>query len=111
MAPLVSQIFSRVSYFNPFNRALSRDFFRSAMDLWMTPVLAALSKAELTARSEVTASVFFPAVISMRYFFSNWCRLDLTLRLCRRLRALLLIRRSADFVFGIKFYINSSAPN
>jgi hypothetical protein len=40
------------------------------------------------------------------------CRRDLMLRLCNFLRALLRIRRSADFVFGINQYlVNYSEPD
>lgn len=59
-------------YFAVFNRALRRDFLRLASDLWMTPLLAALSKAELTARKEAAASSFFPEASKATYFFSNW---------------------------------------
>ncbi len=54
-----------------FRRAERRDFLREAIDLWMTPDFAALSKAELTARNEAVASSFFPEASRATYFFSN----------------------------------------
>jgi len=59
------------NYFKVFRRALRRDFLREAMDLWMTPFFAALSKAEVTARSEALASSFLPVASMATYFFSN----------------------------------------
>ena len=83
------------------SRKLRRDFLRSAVALCTVPVLAALSKAELTACNARIASAFLPALIRTRYFFSSeWSR-DLRLRLWACLRALLRERRAADFVFGI----------
>ena len=59
------------NYFNVLRRVLRRDFLRDAMDLWMTPDFAALSKAELTAFKVALASSFFPAARRATYFFSN----------------------------------------
>src|SRR5262245_48047218 len=83
---------------------LKRDFLRSAVALWTTPVLAALSNAELMARNASTASVFLPALSRVRYFRSREWRRDLMPRLWAFLRALLRMRRSADLVFGIKAF-------
>src|SRR6185503_20382408 len=57
------------SYFTALRRALRRDFLRDAIDLWITPVFAALSKAELTAFNVAAASSFLPDVSSATYFF------------------------------------------
>jgi hypothetical protein len=98
------------AYLRPFRRILRRDFLRSAVALCSTPALAALSKAEVTARSAVAASAFLLALMSVRYFLSSECRRDLMLRLWAFLRALFRMRRSADFVFGIiGFVLNSAA--
>jgi len=59
------------TYLTVLSRALRRDFLRDAIDLWITPDFAALSKAELTARNVALASSFFPAASSATYFFSN----------------------------------------
>jgi hypothetical protein len=67
----------------------------------MTPDLTALSKAEWTPGNALAASSFFPPVMSERKFFSRPRNFEVMLRLCKFLRALLRIRRSADFVFGI----------
>ena len=91
----------RPRYFIAANRTLKRDFFRSAVALWTTPALAALSKAEVIARNASVASLFLPAVTRARNFFSSECNRDLRRRLCACLRALLRMRRSADLVFGI----------
>jgi hypothetical protein len=97
-----------MDYLSALRRALRRDFFRSAVALWSAPVFAARSKAELTAGSMVRASCFLPARIRERYFLSIERRYDLTMRLWLRLRALLRMRRSADFVFGIALLAASS---
>ena len=83
------------------NRSASRDFFRFAVPRCKTPVFAALSKAELTLGRAFAASSFLPAASNSTYLRSKLCRRDLILRLWAFLRALLRIRRSADFVFGI----------
>ena len=82
-------------------RRLRRDFLRLAMGRLMTPVFAALSKAEVSRRKAEAASSFFPAASSSAKFLSKLCRRVLTLRFCSCLRALLRMRRPADFVFGI----------
>jgi hypothetical protein len=71
----------------------------------ITPDFAALSRAELTLRSEVAASSGFPPAKSAQYRFSNVFKRDFTLWLCCCLRALLRMRRSADLVFGISDYL------
>jgi len=63
--------------------------------------LAALSKAETNVFKAVLASAFFPAVAKVAKLFSRVCKRDLVLVFWVRLRALLRMRRSADFVFGI----------
>src|SRR5438445_10425098 len=85
----------------PASRTASRDFLRLALFACSTPLLAALSKAAVTARNAVDASSFFPAVTSERYVFSSVLRREWALWLRRCLRALLRMRRSADSVFGI----------
>src|SRR5947207_13054463 len=52
-------------------RSASRDFLRLALLVCNTPVLAALSKAAVTARKAAEASSFFPAVTSVRNFRSE----------------------------------------
>ena len=99
-------------YFACASRNASRDFLRSAVARWTTPDFAALSNADVRFWSAFEASCFFPAPISCRYARSRVCRRDLMLRLCNFLRALLRIRRSADFVFGInQFLVNCSEPD
>src|SRR5262245_571852 len=83
------------------NRSASRDFFRFAVPRCKTPVFAALSKAELTFGKALAASSFLPAASNSTYLRSKLCRRDLILRLWAFLLALLRMRRSADFVFGI----------
>src|SRR5262245_8048031 len=77
------------------------------MALCTTPALAALSKAEVIARRASEASFFLPEVTRIRYFLSRECSRDLMRRLCACLRALLRMRRSADLVFGIKYFLDS----
>ena len=83
-----------------------RDFFRFALARVITLDLTALSSAEITLDSEVAASAFFPAAKDSRSPFSDLRRREMMERLCRCLRALLRMRRSADFVFGIVSFLN-----
>lgn len=84
-----------------------RDFFRFAVARARTPDLTALSKAEWTPDKALEASSFLPPVTSVRNSFSNRRNFDFTARLCKCLRSLLRIRRSADFVFGIIIFVLS----
>ena len=71
-----------------FNRAESRDFLREALLRWITWVLAALSRAELSRRYSALASVAFLSATAARNFFSSVCNLDLIDLLCASRRML-----------------------
>jgi hypothetical protein len=91
----------RLVYVNARRRRDNRDFFRLALHRWTAPAFAALSKAEFNVPSSVFASSFLPASTKSRYLRSNVFKADFALRLREFFRALLRMRRSADFVFGI----------
>jgi hypothetical protein len=89
-------------YFRWAKRSAKRDFFRLAVARWTAPDLAALSKAEEMIWSDLAASSFLPVPTRSRNTFSRVCRRDLVLWLRCCFRALLRMRRSADFVLGIR---------
>ena len=66
-------------HFMEASRSASRDFLRLALFGCNTPLLAALSKAAVTARHAAMVSSFFAPVSSVRNFFSNVLRRDLML--------------------------------
>ena len=88
-------------YFMLASRMARRDFLRLALVLGTTPPLAALSYTELTSRRAFAATSLLPATTAARNFFSEVFTRVLTVMFLACLRALLRIRRSADFLLGI----------
>jgi hypothetical protein len=95
------KLLRKSGYFTAASLVLKRDFFRLAVAKWITPVLAALSYPDIAARKAVAASSRLPAFTVSKKFFSSVFKRDFTDLFCVCFRALLRIRFSADFVFGI----------
>ena len=79
----------------------SLDFFLEEVFLWMTPVLAALSMADMAAFTASMASLFWPAAMSFLTSLTAALNLSLAFTFLTLRRMDCLMALAADLVFGI----------